>query len=122
MNAEPLTSGPVLDIVRRFDKSGTVRVLELRRFREAVPGLEFQGLYLEVLKDRSTAECDGTKYSASAQSHKSSLLVRAGMIATVPATPSTLEDYAGRNYGNGIDLPGRSQDRGKRTVTVLVFV
>jgi hypothetical protein len=30
--------------------------------------------------------------------------VRAGLVATVPATPSTLEDYAGRNYGNGIDL------------------
>jgi hypothetical protein len=29
-----------------------------------------------------------------------------GLVATVPATPSTLEDYAGRNYGNGIDLPG----------------
>ena len=37
----------------------------------------------------------------------------------MPATPSTLEDYAGRNLGNGIDLP---QCSGKRTVTVLVFV
>ena len=45
--------------------------------------------------------------------------MRAGLFATVPATPSTLEDYAGRNLGNGIDLPGI---RRKRTVTVQVFV
>jgi hypothetical protein len=51
-------------------------------------------------------------------SPKCSLLVRAGTIATVPATPSTLEDYAGRNCGNGIEPP----NLGKRTVTVPVFV
>jgi len=27
------------------------------------------------------------------------------MVATVPAPPSTLEDYAGRNLGNGIEPP-----------------
>src|SRR5271155_1172850 len=46
-----------------------------------------------------------------------SILCGQGLIATVPATPSTLEDYAGRSRGNGIEPPIR-----ERTVTVPVFV
>ncbi len=40
----------------------------------------------------------------------------------MPATPSTWEDYAGRNQGNGIDLPETGEAYGHRPGFRLVLV
>jgi hypothetical protein len=116
LHAGPLTSARLLDIFRRFHKSGITCVLYSWSGKNG-PHAGFRA----SLEPRHDERPFGVwRFWPPNSVLKLLDLVRVGLVATVPATPSTLEDYAGRNRGNGIDLTAEIAP--ERTVTVPVFV